>query len=49
MFLYFKVRRCFLCLMQREIELSVVFEAAEMARGGIVNRDRTKLGRDGVE
>lgn len=35
--------------MQREIKLSVVFEAAEVTRGGIVNRDSTKLGRDGVE
>lgn len=49
MFLYFKVRKCFLWWMQREIELDVVLEAAEVTKVWIANRDGAILGRDGME
>ena len=49
MFLYFKVRKCFLWWMQREIELGVVLEAAKVTKWRIANRDGAILGRDGEE
>ena len=49
MFLYFKVRKCFLWWMQREIELGVVLEAAKVTKWRIANRDGAILGRDGGE
>lgn len=49
MFLYFKVRKCFLWWIQREIELGGMLKAAEVTKGRIVNRDGAILERDGVE